>query len=89
MESTENIKFVCLSDTHANHNKINVPDGDVLLYTGDFSNKGRPKEIENFAKFLQKLPHTYKVVIAGNHDLTMEPDKFESEHKKRFFTSDF
>lgn len=43
------IRFVCLSDTHTFDECFqNVPDGDVLLHSGDFTNVGSTKEIEKF-----------------------------------------
>lgn len=46
VESTkENIRIVVLSDTHTKHDKIEVPDGDILIHAGDFSFHGKPKEI--------------------------------------------
>lgn len=40
------VRFVCISDTHDLHAKLNVPDGDVLIHAGDFMAFGDvPKEI--------------------------------------------
>jgi len=69
------IKFVCLSDTHGRHNKIDIPNGDVLLFCGDFFNFGNLEELYDFNTFLGKLPHTYKIVIAGNHDQLFEKNR--------------
>ena len=66
------IKFVCIADTHNMHDEIDIPDGDVLLVAGDFTMKGRPREIRKFNLFLESLPHEYKVLIAGNHDFLFE-----------------
>lgn len=65
-------RFVAISDTHGLHADVAIPDGDVLLHAGDFTNRGTLKEIEAFDKFLEPLPHTYKIIIAGNHDLAFE-----------------
>lgn len=64
--------FVCLSDTHGLHDKVTVPEADVLLYTGDWSNRGSAIDAYNFASWLGKQPCKHKVVIAGNHDLFAE-----------------
>jgi Icc-related predicted phosphoesterase len=67
------IRIVCISDTHGQHAKVNVPDGDVLIHAGDFMAFGdRPKEIVDFNQWLGRQPHRHKVVIAGNHDLMFE-----------------
>lgn len=65
-------RLVLLSDTHGLHDRVRVPDGDVLVHAGDLSRAGRPREVEAFASFLARLPHAHKVVIAGNHDFLFE-----------------
>ena len=66
------IKIVMISDTHNLHDKIIVPDGDILIHAGDMSMSGKHFEIASFARWLQEQPHKYKVVIAGNHDFLFE-----------------
>jgi len=65
-------RLVLLSDTHGYHGSLRVPDGDVLVHAGDLSGTGKPRELEAFARFLDRLPHRHKVVIAGNHDFLFE-----------------
>jgi len=72
------VRFVCVSDTHMTHSSMKVPDGDVLLHAGDFTNKGTVAEIKEFNTWLGKLPHRHKIVIAGNHDLALD-----SEHVQK------
>ncbi len=62
------MRLVCLSDTHSLHDRIKVPDGDVLIHAGDFCNTGIERDVHKFAKWIDRLPHTIKIVIAGNHD---------------------
>jgi len=52
----------------------------VLLHAGDFSNTGRPEEIAAFSKWFASQPHRRKIVIAGNHDLTMDESSYERTH---------
>ena len=35
MHPIMNLRIVCLSDTHGLHDRIEVPEGDLLLHTGD------------------------------------------------------
>lgn len=63
-------RFVCISDNHDNYDFV-LPDGDILLYSGDFTCNSTEGEIETFAKWL-------KIVIGGNH----ESHRFYS--KKRY-----
>ncbi|CAK8992279.1 unnamed protein product [Durusdinium trenchii] len=68
------LRFVCLSDTHGQHRELSsrLPPGDVLLHGGDFSNEGSLEEVMDFAAWLRSLPYRYKVLIAGNHELTFD-----------------
>lgn len=61
-----------MSDTHGYHRQLEVPDGDLLLHSGDMTNRGTLPEVEEFNDFLAGLPHRHKVVIAGNHDFCFE-----------------
>jgi Icc-related predicted phosphoesterase len=68
-------RIVCISDTHGLHRKVIVPDGDLLIYAGDFMRTGLSlQEIVDFNAWLGELPHPYKIVVAGNHDLLFEMD---------------
>ena len=59
--------FVILGDTHGFH--PDVPDGDVLIHTGDFTQGwGRRDQVWDVAKWLGGTHHTYKFLIGGNHD---------------------
>lgn len=71
------MRIVCLSDTHNHLDRIDVPDGDLLIHAGDFTGRGTQPEVERFAEVLAALPHAHKVVIAGNHDFMFElaPDE--------------
>uniref|UniRef100_A0A915IF36 Calcineurin-like phosphoesterase domain-containing protein n=1 Tax=Romanomermis culicivorax TaxID=13658 RepID=A0A915IF36_ROMCU len=68
-------RFVCMSDTHGRPlNPRNIPNGDVLIVAGDFTSCGHPQEIRTFDEFLGHLPHPYKLVVCGNHELTFHHD---------------
>lgn len=62
------MRVVCISDTHCQHSRVKIPAGDVLVHTGDFSACGNERELDGFVKWMAKLPHQHKVVVAGNHD---------------------
>lgn len=63
---SNSIRFVCISDTHSRF--IQIPEGDVLIHSGDFTKKGQFSQVFEFSNFLTSLNHPYKVIIAGNHD---------------------
>jgi len=64
------MRIVALSDTHGGHDHITVPDGDVLIHAGDFTNMGRAAEVAAFDLWLSRQPHKHKLVVPGNHDLS-------------------
>jgi len=70
------MRFVMFSDTHSYDDVISIPDGDVLIFAGDLSHgRGSLINLANFNKTLGKLPHKYKLVIAGNHDFMFDKQK--------------
>lgn len=54
------------------HNYLNIPEGDIFIFGGDISETGRIEEITDFNDFLGELPHKYKIITDGNHDLSPE-----------------
>jgi len=56
-----------------------MPEGDVLVHTGDFCGHGALKEVERFTKWLAKQDYKRKIIVAGNHEVCMSP---EHEHSK-------
>ena len=66
------MRVVCLSDTHHQHARLVVPEGDVLVCAGDFTRRGDRADVEAFDAWLGTLPHRHKIVIAGNHDFAFE-----------------
>ncbi|MGV3524437.1 MAG: metallophosphatase domain-containing protein [Candidatus Sericytochromatia bacterium] len=68
------MRLVCLSDTHGRHRELTVPPGDVLIHAGDLTRRGRAHEIADFNDWLATLPHSQKMVIAGNHDFLFESE---------------
>lgn len=67
-------KITLISDTHSRHNKItdDLIGGDVLLHSGDISEKGYEYEIIKFLDWFSDLPYERKIFIAGNHDFYFE-----------------
>lgn len=70
----DKLRCVCISDTHAKIEKrpLTIPQGDILIHAGDITNVGLAQEVKEFDDFLGRLPHSVKIVIAGNHDLTFD-----------------
>lgn len=70
--SHQGMRIVCLSDTHSRTDYIEVPDGDVLIIAGDVCLRGLKSEMHAFDEFLERMPHRYKLLVAGNHDFPFE-----------------
>lgn len=64
--------LVLISDTHGKHNELNLPEGDILVHAGDFTNQGAIHEISSFSDWLSNQPFKHKIVVAGNHEKTFE-----------------
>ncbi|EFQ26028.1 calcineurin-like phosphoesterase [Colletotrichum graminicola] len=64
-------RFVCVSDTH--NIAVKLPKGDVLIHAGDLTNQGSYSELSRAVQWLEKADFETKIVIAGNHDLTLDP----------------
>jgi len=70
-------RITFISDTHTKHEKLNgfLPGGDLLLHSGDLTSRGYITEIENFAKWYDKIDnYDTKAFICGNHDFGFEDD---------------
>ncbi|KAJ9134582.1 Metallo-dependent phosphatase, partial [Coniochaeta hoffmannii] len=81
MSRTRTTRFVCVSDTH--NCTVKLPPGDVLIHAGDLTNQGSYSELSKAVQWLEKAPFECKIVIAGNHDLTLDAP-FYSLHSQSF-----
>lgn len=68
------MKIVCISDTHNRNAEIEVPDGDILIHSGDATIRGTQYEVEEFLAWFSRLPHRHKIFVAGNHDWLYEKE---------------
>lgn len=68
------MKIVLISDTHGLHEDMfhNLPEADMIIHSGDISNRGLIYEIHKFTEWFGNLPYKYKIFIAGNHDFGFE-----------------
>lgn len=65
------MRIVVVSDTHDQY-AFEVPDGDVLLHCGDFTENDRADEYQRFNTWMASQAHKHKIVIAGNHEFSLE-----------------
>ena len=73
-ERYRKVSIVVVSDTHKKHEHLSIPDGDIFLHCGDFTNRHDwqnlssdqiPQSIIDFNQWLGKLSHKNKLVICG------------------------
>ena len=72
------MRITHISDTHNKHNHLtnDLPGGDILIHSGDFTSIGRESEVRNFINWLKlRTNYTHKIFIAGNHDITFQSEK--------------
>ncbi len=68
------MEITLMSDTHALHGQLDIPDGDLFIFAGDMTNCRAARDVEDFNRFLGRLPHKHKIVIGGNHDHRLARD---------------
>lgn len=67
--------LVFFGDTHELHREVNIPAGDVLICTGDFTMFSKSlRAIQDFDEWLGEQPHRYKLIVPGNHEFFLEAD---------------
>ena len=84
------IKVLAISDTHSKHSQIkDIPSADILIHGGDFTNTGSLRDIKSYDQWVgdlikKKRKYKYSVLIAGNHDITLEEEYYKTTGYKRF-----
>jgi len=71
------MKILAISDTHGFHRELkDFTNIDMIIHAGDFSNTKNPifnqQEVVDFLIWYNDLPIKHKVLIAGNHDTSIE-----------------
>jgi Icc-related predicted phosphoesterase len=71
------MKVISISDTHGSHKGLtNLPDGDVICHTGDYSARGDEYDLKQFMKWFSSLTqYKARIFIDGNHDLFAEESR--------------
>ncbi|MCQ2215340.1 MAG: metallophosphatase domain-containing protein [Bacteroidales bacterium] len=66
------MKILHISDTHNAHKRLaNLPEGDLIIHSGDISQTGSESEILDFINWFQSLPYPNKIFTYGNHDFAL------------------
>ncbi|KAF2418040.1 hypothetical protein EJ08DRAFT_654400 [Tothia fuscella] len=77
-------RFLIISDTHGYEAmdekrsfRQEVPPSQVRLHCGDLTKNGIPEDYEKAINMLGSIDAELKLVIAGNHDLSLDRDFYE------------
>lgn len=87
-ESRIKTRFLIISDTHSADPseaasgdgfpfRPPLPQADVLMHCGDLTMVGLLREYEKTLEMLKSIPASLKLVIAGNHDISLDQAYFE------------
>jgi Icc-related predicted phosphoesterase len=70
------MKIWHISDTHNLHEQLKIPDVDMVVHSGDFANSRNQSinnnEVLSFLDWFAALKIKHKVLIAGNHDVSIQ-----------------
>ncbi|GAB1312477.1 Metallophosphoesterase domain-containing 1 [Madurella fahalii] len=69
-------RFLILSDTHAGEVVLPNLPVDVAIHCGDLTDESKMDEFRTSLKFLRAINAPLKLVIAGNHDFTLDTPVF-------------
>jgi Icc-related predicted phosphoesterase len=78
-----------ISDTHGYHDLLEIPECDLIIHSGDFSNNRSSSINHNetvaFLNWYENVPVKHKILVAGNHDAFafFHNSEFREECKKR------
>lgn len=67
-----NLRLVCVSDIHNRQDKLILPEGDILICSGDATMGGTLPEVNAFATWYGKQDFKNKILVAGNHDFLFQ-----------------
>ena len=71
--NAKKVRIIVLSDTHRRHRELGkLPDGDILVHCGDWSNWATAAaDTTDFNDWLKEQPHALKIVVAGNYETNL------------------
>ena len=77
------MRIIVVSDTHKRHRELGkLPDGDVLIHCGDWSNWATTqKDTQDFNSWMGEQQHPVKICVSGNHEISLFGKKKEDNRK--------
>jgi predicted phosphodiesterase len=88
---TTSVKIMVISDIHGASSlpgQAELPRVDMLLHCGDLTSRGRLPGYENTLSLLGSIDAKLKLVIAGNHDVTLDAEYWRA-HGPAIVGSDY
>lgn len=77
------IRILAMSDSHRQHQRFTLPDADLFIHAGDFTNFGNGAE--EFAIWYWQLPYKKKLVVLGNHETANAVEKRDIQTWRKLF----
>lgn len=77
--TSRQVRFLILSDTHSAELPDKIPPCDVVLHCGDLTEDGTPESISKAITSMGSIEAELKLVIAGNHEISLDNEYFVSE----------
>lgn len=71
------MRIVFVSDIHGLHDRIEIPEGEILIHAGDMTSMGKMNEVAAVGVWLRKMKERFRAVVcvAGNHDWLFEKNR--------------
>ena len=67
------LTLVLLGDSHTLHRELDMPAGDILIHTGDWTMWGRSVSAStDFDLWLAELPYRHRIAVPENHESFIE-----------------
>lgn len=83
----KNVRIVHMSDTHSfltkNHRSKFLPEGDILIHTGNFTCHGKDEEFHQFNAWLDSVSdiYHYRVICLGSKEVKQYGNNFDTIKK--------
>lgn len=82
------LKVLVVSDTHEYTEILDKiaekEEGDIFIHGGDFTYYGVEEHFDYFCKFLSKLRFRHKIVISGNHEISLDNGCIQPKRRKKY-----
>ncbi|KAH7261812.1 hypothetical protein BKA59DRAFT_2352 [Fusarium tricinctum] len=77
-EETVQARFLVISDTNGSEDfRTPLDPADVAIHCGDLTQEYKLDEFRATLRFLKQLDAPLKLIIAGNHDFTLDTPVFK------------